>query len=302
MIRILLIWAIFSCAANAATGDKLDRTGFIPRFDAEFNGSARLPLDTNVWTTKYYFSPLDVYPDGSKPSMLAKFAGRTIPGGPEDEVYVDQAYCGRTATLQINGLLIINAAKADPVAFKTCGQSRAHYLSGLITTQHSFSQVYGYFEMRAVLPRASGSWPAFWLLPTQKTVTNGGTLPEFDVMEHWSGPLTVISRGKPFVIDRTGLPISTLHFGVVGAAHSASDSSTVKGVDLSQFHVFGLLWTSAALVWYIDNREVFREAFSNADPHYMLINLAVDKRYPDTGGWPAQFMIDYVRAYSVPNP
>ena len=39
------------------------------------------------------------------------------------------------------------------------------YTSGMLSSQATFSQTYGYFEMRADLPDAAGAWPAFWLIP-----------------------------------------------------------------------------------------------------------------------------------------
>jgi beta-glucanase (GH16 family) len=38
------------------------------------------------------------------------------------------------------------------------------YVSGVLTTQKSFFQKYGYFEIRAKIPLSVGVWPAFWLL------------------------------------------------------------------------------------------------------------------------------------------
>ena len=52
------------------------------------------------------------------------------------------------------------------------------YVSGMLTSQKSFSQKYGYFEIRSKIPVGAGVWPAFWLL-----ANNHGWPPEIDVME-----------------------------------------------------------------------------------------------------------------------
>src|SRR4029077_3696401 len=52
------------------------------------------------------------------------------------------------------------------------------YTSGEINTFHTFSQTYGYFEMRAKVPAVYGLWSAFWLKRE-----NGDWPPELDIME-----------------------------------------------------------------------------------------------------------------------
>ena len=38
------------------------------------------------------------------------------------------------------------------------------YISGMLTTQNSFAQKYGYFEIRSKIPVGVAVWPAFWML------------------------------------------------------------------------------------------------------------------------------------------
>jgi beta-glucanase (GH16 family) len=151
------------------------------------------------------------------------------------------------------------------------------YTSGLITTQPSFSQTYGYFEIRAKLPRGKGLWPAFWLLPADL-----GWPPEIDVVE---------SIGDPGVVYMT--------------AHSKLDERPSNREEISPeaFHVYAVSWDPGVLVWYIDGREVKRQPTppDMNKPMFMLANLAVGGNWPGepdfSTGWPARMSIDYIRAY-----
>ncbi len=131
--------------------------------------------------------------------------------------------------------------------------------------------------MRAKLPAGKGIWPAFWLLPTDLSWP-----PEIDIMESIGDP------SKVYVV---------LH----------SNATKLEGVELQvtpdAFHVFAVSWTAKEVIWFIDGREV-RRTTTPADMHkpmYMLANIAVGGDWagqPDASTrFPANFAIDYIRAY-----
>jgi beta-glucanase (GH16 family) len=157
------------------------------------------------------------------------------------------------------------------------------YTSGMISTQATFAQTYGYFEMRADLPEAAGAWPAFWLIPA-----DGSWPPELDVME----TLTNDPHG-----DWT-----TWHSNATGS-HTSNGVAAFIPDTASGFHTYGVLWTATDLVWYVDGVETFHQQTPSDmnKPMFMIANLAL-------GGWggaitnadlPAQFKIDYIRAYGL---
>ncbi len=252
----------------------LDRSGNIT---CENNG-------TGIWQTVYHF------------------CSRTIFSNNEAEIYIDQNfldYLNARSTTPSNsknsfalhqGVLAIEAAPADAVITKGAGPW-AKYTSGLITTQFSFAQKYGYFEMRAKLPKGRGLWPAFWLLPIDKSWP-----PEIDVLEAF-GDATVKGEG-----GRTMIHYAT-HIEKKGQACGAWYNT---GVDITEgFHTYGVDWQSSGITYYFDGKQYATcPANPLADqPFYMLINLAVGgvgswPGMPDASTpWPAHFYIDYVRAY-----
>ncbi|HWE71831.1 MAG TPA: glycoside hydrolase family 16 protein [Stellaceae bacterium] len=151
------------------------------------------------------------------------------------------------------------------------------YVSGLISTQPSFSQTYGYFEMRAELPQGKGLWPAFWMLPKDDSWP-----PEIDVVE---------SIGDPSHVYMTA-----------HSKHGKSDGAEAY-ITPNAFHTFAVSWDRRDLVWYIDGGEAAREATPDDmhKPMYMLANLAVGGNWPGSPDasthFPAKLMIDYIRAY-----
>jgi len=244
-------------------------------FDEEFN-SLSLNMGTastagGTWTTYY-----------------SGFGVRSLTGNNEQEIYVDPSYAGTSGSplglnpfSDQNGILTITAAPAPAADLPYLGGYQ--YTSGMLNTQNSFSQTYGYFEMRAELPAGGqGLWPAFWLLPE-----NNGWPPEIDVLEQVDGSNTNI--------------FSTVHDASGNAGGNVNVGDTSTG-----FHTYGVLWTPQTLTFYFDGRAIFSEP-TPADmnqPMYMLMNLAVGGNWPGSPNastnWAlANMKIDYVRAYSL---
>lgn len=193
----------------------------------------------------------------------------------EIEPYLDPA-AGRFDPFSVDeGVLEITAQPTPLRAAR--GIESYPYVSGLISTQPSFSQTYGYFEMRAELPRGKGLWPAFWMLPKDESWP-----PELDVVE---------SIGDPSQVYMT--------------AHSKHGNSFGAEARIAPniFHTFAVSWDERDLIWYIDGGEAGRVPTPDDmhKPMYLLANLAVGGNWPGAPDastpFPAKLMIDYIRAY-----
>jgi beta-glucanase (GH16 family) len=209
----------------------------------------------------------------------------------EQQVYVDPSYTGSAKSpLGLNpfsisgGQLKIQAAipSAD-VALALQGQK---YTSGILTTYHSFMQLYGYFELEAKFPAGKGYWPAFWMIPKGTMATP----PEIDIVEVLGDQLTSL-----FV---------TAHWNEREKAKSKGFNISVPDMS-TEFHRYGALWTSTYIAWYFDGKRVAYMAtpVDLHTPMYLLLNLAVGGKWPgspdSTTKLPGDMMVAYIRAYQL---
>lgn len=206
------------------------------------------------------------------------YFGRTIWTNHEAENYVDPS-AGVNPFSVANGVLTITA---QPAAAGT-NNNGLPYTSGLISTENSFSQNQGYFEMRAETPSTSGFWPAFWMLPD----TNTG-YPELDVLE------------QPNIE-----PNAYWSYANVGDSNKGGGFNSTGSDFTNTYHTYGLLWTATTVSFYFDGLQVGPSVAMPANfttKMYLIANMAVGGQ----GSWPgqpqtgatAQFNIDYIRAYS----
>jgi beta-glucanase (GH16 family) len=213
----------------------------------------------------------------------------------EQQIYVDPRYGGRATTpLGLDpfkvqdGILSIVASRTPPALKSVLFDNE--YVSGMLTTQSSFSQKYGYFEIRSKIPVGSAVWPAFWLL-----ADDGGWPPEIDAME---------GRG-----ERPGDVVMTTHWRIPATGKVESCGFDFSVPDAStHFHDYGVLWARDRLVYFIDRKPVsdVKVPVGFEDPMYMIVNLAMGSKYFGGVGFvdaespvTVAFEIDRISAYQI---
>jgi beta-glucanase (GH16 family) len=244
-------------------------------FDDEFNSLSLWDGGASgTWATNFWWAP--TYGNGS-----------TLSSNGEQEWYINNLY-PQTASAApwtvSNGTLTITAAKA--AASIQPYIDNYQYTSGEINSYHSFSQTYGYFEMRAELPAGQGYWPAFYLLPE-----NGAWPPELDVMEMLGNDPTTLYM--------------TVHSNSTGTHTQNGAAITVANMSTG-FHTYGVDWEPDTITWYFDGQQVYQTATPPDlnTPMYIIADFAVGGYWPgmvdSTTPFPGQMQIDYIRAYTAP--
>jgi hypothetical protein len=154
-----------------------------------------------------------------------------------------------------------------------------------------FSQKFGYFEMRAKLPKGLGTWPAFWLMGVPQLVEPKDkktlTQIEIDVVEQYGvGPNALHT---------------TLHLWGPGDFHRGEgDTSLVTGMT-DDFHTYGVLVEEDFTTFYFDRSELRKERTPKEAkvPLYLMVDLALGGGWPiDRTPNPSHLLVDYVRAYA----
>lgn len=233
------------------------------KFDDEFNS---LSLGSSgTWST----------------SFGSGLAGHTLMRNNEAEVYVDPSFAGSGSTplginpfSDSNGIATITAQRAT--AAQQAQLWGYQYTSGILFSNST--QLYGYFEMRAELPKGQGLWPAFWLA----TGAN-----EIDVLEGLGSD--------------TQVPYNAIHSPQVPGAGVANFFPDDGG-----YHNYGVLWSPQDIIFYVDGTEIWRTPTPSDmnQPMHIVANLALGGSWaglPDgSTPFPAHMNIDYIRAYSLP--
>jgi len=175
-----------------------------------------------------------------------------------------------------------------------------NYTSARLVTKGKQDFLYGKFEMRAKLPSGKGTWPAFWMMPTDSYYGGWPDSGEIDIMEHVGYDMNHVHHS-----------IHTEFFNHPNNTQKG-DSAYHENVD-TVFHTYSLEWLPDKLMYYVDGTLYFTYDVNQFDcvkkghwpfdkDFFMILNIAFGGFWGgaqgiDTTLTEATYEIDYVRVY-----
>ncbi|MBC6367063.1 glycoside hydrolase family 16 protein [Algoriphagus sp. AK58] len=198
-----------------------------------------------------------------------------------------QFYRSQNTSLQ-NGHLVITAKKE---AF-----GGKEYTSSRIITKGKQQFRYGRVDIRAVMPKGQGIWPALWMLGSNFDTVGWPACGEIDIMEMVGG------NGRENTVH------GTVHWEHDGSrAEFGGKYTLASGTLADQFHVYSIVWDATSIRWLIDNKQyhVIDTTPSQLDEFrrnfFFIFNIAVGGNWPGspdaTSTYPQHMIVDYVRVF-----
>ncbi|MGH6644664.1 MAG: glycoside hydrolase family 16 protein, partial [Bradyrhizobium sp.] len=177
------------------------------------------------------------------------------------------------------------------------------YTSGKLMSKGKGDWLYGRFEARIKIPiGGKGTWPAFWMMPTDAKYGGWARSGEIDIMEN--------------VGHQPGTLYGTLHYhdGWPKNKHTGGKLELPGGRLGDAFHVYAVEWEPGVMRWYFDGKLYVTQTKWDTVGHpfpapfdqrfFYILNFAIGgawpgKPAPDTK-FPQQMLVDYVRVYQPP--
>lgn len=204
----------------------------------------------------------------------------------------------RAQNLRVSrGRLIIEARaeRLDPRAYPDWGGQS--YTSARIYSTGAWT--YGFYEIRAKLPCARGTWPAIWMLP--------------EVAGKWP------DEGEIDIMEQVGAEpnriYATLHTGRYNHSKGTQrGAQRTVASSCDRFHLYQLDWRPDSITVGVDGSAMMRVARKAADgkpewpfdvPFKLILNLAIGGNWAgakgiDDAALPQRMEVDYVRVWKNP--
>lgn len=266
-ILAICSWLNIPCAP---LGKEVDMSKFQITFEENFDGE----LDRSVWSGHYQY-------------------------GDKSEARKGSYWNQYLATTKDGNLVIPIVYLEDGMGGKEAGW----YTAGIDTDGDSpdgFSQKFGYFECRCILPKGADVWSAFWLMNdgVYNEDGNGRDGTEIDIFES-------DCYEKIFKNSVT----SNLHFDGYDEAHQKMGAKAflTGNNPYEEYNTYGLEWNENEYIFYINGKETFRTDFGGVSQNEEYVILSVEMR--GENGIPSQrdnapsddleseFIVDYVKVY-----
>ncbi len=204
---------------------------------------------------------------------------------------------GRPENIRVTGgRLVITARRErlDPKRYPDWGGQ--NYTSAKTVSRGKASWTYGYYQVRAKLPCARGTWPAIWMLA--RNMTKWPDDGEIDIMEQ--------------VGAEPNLIYASLHTKLFNHVQKTQRSvQKLLATSCNAFHTYQLDWKPDSITIGFDGRAFMRVrnnqpggkgAWPFNTPFYMILNLAMGGDWAaakgmDDAALPQRMEVDYVRVW-----
>jgi beta-glucanase (GH16 family) len=171
-----------------------------------------------------------------------------------------------------------------------------NYTSARMITQNKRMFMYGRIDIRALLPKGQGLWPALWMLGQDVGTTGWPGCGEIDIMEMIGGS------------GREDQVYGTLHWDDgSGQADYGGSYVSLKETFYEKYHVFSMLWDANQIKIYVDNYAYFTCDITPASmsefrqEQFFIFNVAVGGTWPGNPDastvFPQSMKVDYVRVF-----
>ena len=239
-----------------------DASAVPPRtvWEDDFNGAAGSQPDPTKWTA-------DTGGDGWGNAQL-------------------QYYTADAARVDGNGNLVITSQ--PPTRSFDCWYGACRYQSGRLTTFGKFEQRYGHFEARLQFPQGRATWPALWMMGSDRYDVGWPASGEIDIAEH-------VGRESDKVFG-------AVHGPGFSGKHDIAGEVSVTELD---FHVYAIDWTPDDITWRVDGKAFHHVARGDTPqwvfdkPFFLVINLAMGGQRADeprdSDNAPLSLVVDYVK-------
>ena len=190
--------------------------------------------------------------------------------------------------------LIIETHKETSSAF-----GDRSYTSARLVSRGKGDWTYGRVEVRANLPKGRGTWPAIWMLPSERNYGNGGWPDngEIDIVEHVGH--------QPNVVHST---VHNRRYNHLSGSSLGNSRFVADATDA--FHIYSVEWTPRRLDFFVDDIKIFTyyndthgwSTWPYDKPFHLIMNIAIGGSWGGQQGvddsiFPQQMLIDYVRVY-----
>lgn len=178
-----------------------------------------------------------------------------------------------------------------------------NYTSSRIITKGKKEFKYGRVDIRAILPKGQGIWPALWMLGSNINDPGMGwpKCGEIDIME--------LIGGTGSGAGRNDKVYGTVHWDNAGnyASYGGNTLLTNGKIFNDEFHVFSMVWDDTTIKWYLDDVQFHiiditpAELSEFKEKFFFIFNVAVGGKWPGspdgTTVFPQRMVVDYIRVF-----